>query len=55
MRRHINNFNDLNEQERAELSCSTEESLAGKKVLLCVDGGRIRSRVNKKGKIPADK
>lgn len=51
MRRHISNFVDLSDDERANLSCIPQESLSGKKVLLCVDGGRIRSRVNKSGRI----
>jgi hypothetical protein len=51
IRSHISNFSGLTEEERASISCSSEESLSGKKVLLCVDGGRIRSRVNKTGRI----
>lgn len=51
IRAHIGSLAGLTEKERAKLSCSSEESLSGKKVLLCVDGGRIRSRVNKPGPI----
>ena len=52
IRAHIGNFTEYSNEERAELSIHDGESLAGKRVLLCVDGGRIRSRINKPGKIP---
>ncbi|MCH2206175.1 MAG: hypothetical protein MK132_09940 [Lentisphaerales bacterium] len=51
MRRHISNFTDLNDDECANLSSNSQESLSGKKVFLCIDGGRIRSRINKAGRI----
>lgn len=47
-------FDALSPGQRAELSSAPEESLAGKRVLIAVDGGRCREREAKPGRLPAD-
>ena len=53
MCKQIKEFAEFTNEERAELSCDENESLEGKRVLLCVDGGRYRRRKTKTGRIPA--
>lgn len=45
-------FDGLPAEQRAELSCGEDESVAGKRVVIAVDGGRCRERQAKKGRIP---
>ena len=52
IREMSNSFNGLSFGERAKLACDQRESLEGKKVLLCVDGGRVNGRFTKKGPLP---
>jgi len=47
----INLFGDFDDRQRAELSCGDSEDLKGKRVLICFDGGRVRGRQTKKGRI----
>lgn len=50
--KQVKEFAEFTNEERADLSCNNGESLEGKKVLICVDGGRYKRRKTKKGRIP---
>jgi hypothetical protein len=45
-------FDDLDPDTRADLSCTDTDSCAGKRVIIADDGGRIRERVPKAGRVP---
>jgi len=47
-------FDGLEPKRRAELSCAPNETLAGKRVGISIDGARFRERVTKKGRVPED-
>lgn len=48
----VANRSDLSYAERATLSLAADESVAGRNLVLCVDGGRVRERDPKRGPIP---
>ncbi|MCP4338728.1 MAG: hypothetical protein GY799_07515, partial [Desulfobulbaceae bacterium] len=50
----VNVFSSLSATDRCRLSRAEGESLAGKRVVICVDGGRLRERRNRKGRVPLD-
>jgi len=52
IREMSNSFTNLSFSQRAQLCCDKNESFAGKRVLLCVDGGRVNGRFPKKGPQP---
>ena len=54
IRHLVSEFKDLSDKEYADLACSGTETFKGKRLLLCVDGGRVNCRYNKKGRIPND-
>ena len=44
----------LSYSERAGLSLEEDESVSGRNLVLCVDGGRVRERSPKLGRVPAE-
>lgn len=45
-------FDELDPETRADLSCTQSDSCANKRVIIAADGGRIRERVSKAGRVP---
>jgi len=45
-------FDCLDDESRSGLITSVQESFQGQNIILCVDGGRYRMRVDKKGRLP---
>lgn len=54
LRKLAAHYDGISPQERAQISSGQGESLAGKRVLICSDGGRYRQRVNKQGRVPKE-
>ena len=54
LHRIVGHLDTLSLEERAALACKRGECWVGRRLLICLDGGRARRRVDKAGRIPKD-
>jgi hypothetical protein len=54
LHRVVGHLDDLSMEERAALACKRGECWKGRRLLICLDGGRARRRRDKAGRIPKD-